>query len=97
MPAPPALYSSYLYKYLFKGPDHARFTVHSLEQEGDGDWLRDEYRDFVNGRYLFVQRGYLPVFQLQLCLEKSQCGVSPHVHLEGRNLGRMRPFSSRHW
>ena len=28
----------YLYKYLFKGPDHARFTVHSLEQEGDGDW-----------------------------------------------------------
>lgn len=41
----------YLYKYLFKGPDHANFTVHSLERDGDGE-PTDEYDEYLKGRYL---------------------------------------------
>jgi hypothetical protein len=41
----------YLYKYLFKGPDHTNFTVHSLERDGDGE-PTDEYDEYVKGRYL---------------------------------------------
>jgi hypothetical protein len=64
----------YLYKYLFKGPGHARFTVHSLEQDIDGDRPRDEYQVFMNGRYLssseaiyrFFVSGNIPVWCVSL-------------------------------
>lgn len=49
---PASLIFLYLFKYLFKGPDHARFTVHSLEQGADGEQPRDEYQEYVDGRYL---------------------------------------------
>ncbi|KAN0080965.1 hypothetical protein V8E54_004169, partial [Elaphomyces granulatus] len=74
----------YLYKYLFKGPGHARFTVHSLEQDIDGDRPRDEYQVFVNGRYL--EAIYLFGFN---CVWKHPSVVGLLVHLKGRNLGRI--------
>jgi hypothetical protein len=48
----------YLYKYLFKGPDHARFTVHSLGQDPDAEQPRDKYRDYVDGPYLSSTEAY---------------------------------------
>jgi len=79
----------YLYKYLFKGPDHARFTVHSLQQDGDGDLPRDEYQDFVNGRYLSSSESIYRFFGFN-CVWKNPSVVCLPVHLEGRNLGQMR-------
>lgn len=76
----------YLYKYLFKGPDHARF---SLEQDADADQPRDEYRDYVEGRFLSSTEAVYRFFGCHSVWKNPSVACLP-VHLEGRNLGRMR-------
>jgi hypothetical protein len=46
----------YLYKYMFKGPDHSQFHVHHNNQGEDAEQIeqqpRNEIKDDVNARYL---------------------------------------------
>ena len=41
-----------LFKYLFKGPDRARFNIHSLGGSMEEVDIPDEFKDYLNGRYL---------------------------------------------
>jgi hypothetical protein len=45
----------YLYKYMFKGPDHSQFHVHHNDQGKDAEQTEQQPRneiDYVNGCYL---------------------------------------------
>src|SRR3954468_22558074 len=42
----------YLFKYLFKGPDRAKFAVRPNGDQADDQQQVDEVQDYVKGRYL---------------------------------------------
>jgi len=47
----------YLFKYLFKGPDCANFSLRSLAGNNGDEEIMDEFRDYVNSRYLSTSEG----------------------------------------
>ena len=57
----------YLYKYLFKGPDQARYSIVSGESitEPDGQGVQNEhneFRDYVQARYLSSSEAVWRIF-----------------------------------
>jgi hypothetical protein len=76
----------YLFKYLFKGPDRARFSLHQLDSTREDV---DEYRDYVNARYLSATEAIYRIFNFESVYKNPSVRCLP-VHLEGRNLAQMR-------
>jgi hypothetical protein len=80
----------YLFKYLFKGPDRARFgirTLHDDRADGEEDQV-DEFRDYMNARYLSSSEAVYRILNFHTVSKRP--GVRClSVHLEGKNLGRM--------
>jgi hypothetical protein len=52
----------YLFKYLFKGPNHARFSLHQLNSTRED---MDKYRDYVNTYYLSVIEAIYWIFNFK--------------------------------
>lgn len=50
----------YLYKYLFKGPDHTNF--HIMETDGISTNNTDEFHDYIHGRYLSSSEAVWRIF-----------------------------------
>ncbi|KAJ6038891.1 hypothetical protein N7460_007608 [Penicillium canescens] len=80
----------YLFKYLFKGPDRARFGIralHDARADGEDDQI-DEFRDYMNARYLSSSEAVYRILNFHTVSKRP--GVRClSVHLEGKNLGRM--------
>jgi hypothetical protein len=71
---------SYLYKYLFKGPDRTMFSLSEVEV--------DEISDYINARYLSASEAMWRIFQWDIT-SKTPAVKSLHVHLQSRNLHQM--------
>ncbi|KAJ6038801.1 hypothetical protein N7460_007518 [Penicillium canescens] len=80
----------YLFKYLFKGPDRARFGIralHDARADNEDDQI-DEFRDDMNARYLSSSEAVYRILNFHTVSKRP--GVRClSVHLEGKNLGRM--------
>jgi hypothetical protein len=73
----------YLYKYLFKGPDQARFQV----EINDGDDV-NEFEEYVKARYLSSAEAVWRIFNFDITRKKPAV-ESLSVHLLNRNLHQM--------
>ncbi|RPB28024.1 hypothetical protein L211DRAFT_778561, partial [Terfezia boudieri ATCC MYA-4762] len=49
----------YLYKYLFKGPDHTTFNMYNPNID---DIDHDEFKDYIHGRYLSSSEAVWQIF-----------------------------------
>jgi hypothetical protein len=74
----------YLYKYLFKGPDHARFQI-----ETTGETELNEFEDYIQARYLSSAEAVWRILNFNIT-NKTPAIVALAVHLPGRNLPQMR-------
>ena len=72
----------YLYKYLFKGPDQAKFIVEGEEEPFN------EFEDYINARYLSSSEAVWRILNFDIT-NKSPSVISLSVHLPNRNLGQM--------
>jgi hypothetical protein len=78
----------YLFKYLFKGPDRTRFSLHAVSSPQDENELVDEYEDYVSARYLSSSEAVYRIFGFETVRKSPAVRCLP-VHLEGKNLPRM--------
>jgi len=75
----------YLYKYLFKGPDNARYTITDPNQPHSAT---DEIKDFVNARYVSASEGTWSIFGNETTRKFPVVTCLP-VHLPGENFHQM--------
>jgi hypothetical protein len=84
----------YLFKYLFKGPDRARFSIcilynaHADTETNDVD----EFSDYMNARYLSSSEAVYRILNFRTVSKRPSVRCLT-VYLEGKNLGRMRDRS----
>ena len=77
----------YLYKYLFKGPDHTFFRIqHESERI-------DEITDYVNGRYLSSPEAAWRILGFDITSKEPSVDCLP-VHLSGQNTPQFAGGSS---
>jgi hypothetical protein len=70
----------YLYKYLFKGPDHTYFHV-----QQDSDKTIDKVCDYVDGRYLSAPEAAWRMLGFEITSKDPSVTCLP-VHLPGENI-----------
>jgi len=73
----------YLYKYLFKGPDNARYTITNPNQQHN-----DEIKDFVNACYVCASEATWRIFGFEIS-RRFPAVTSLTVHLPGENFQQM--------
>ena len=71
---------SYLYKYLYKGPDCTLFQLNHSEQEHV-----DELKDYVEGRYLSAHEAAWRILGFHITSKTLSVSCLP-VHLPGENI-----------
>ncbi|KIJ40641.1 hypothetical protein M422DRAFT_109402, partial [Sphaerobolus stellatus SS14] len=71
----------YMYKYVFKGPDHINFQIQNPEREKN---LTDEVNDYINGRYLSATEAAWRILGFQITSKKPAVTCLP-VHLPNQN------------
>jgi hypothetical protein len=74
----------YLYKYLFKGPDHARFQIETTEET-----KLNEFEDYMQAYYLSSAEAVWRILNFDIT-NRIPAIMSLAVHLPGRNLPQMR-------
>jgi hypothetical protein len=75
----------YLFKYLFKGPNCARFSLYQLDSTREDV---DKYRDYMNTYYLSAIEAIYQIFNFESIYKNPSIQCLP-VYLEGRNLAQM--------
>lgn len=80
----------YLYKYLFKGPDHTLFRVRC----NDSDHI-DEIVDYVNGRYLSAPESAWRILAFDITSKEPSVTCLP-VHLPGQNTPQFAQGTAHH-
>lgn len=70
----------YLYKYLFKEPDHAPFRISQANSE-----RTDEIEDYINGRYLSAPEATRRILGFDISSKEPSVTCLP-VHLPGGNV-----------
>jgi hypothetical protein len=78
-----ALIFLYLFKYLFKGPNHAKFNI-SIGKE---DTI-DKFKDYLNGQYLSASEVVYWILGFDT-VYKSPSVCYLLIHLPGKNLSRI--------
>jgi hypothetical protein len=73
----------YLYKYLFKGPDTARYPITDPEAE-----QVDQIKDLMNARYVSACEAMRRIFGFEI-MRKTPCGICLLVYLPGDNFHQM--------
>jgi len=76
---------SYLYKYLYKGPDTAFFAVNDIIPGSDGPTLVNEINDYQKGRYLSAPEACWRILEFEVT-RKEPMVESLLIHLPGRNV-----------
>jgi hypothetical protein len=79
----------YLFKYLFKGPDQAKFSLDSLGSATGEEEVIDEYKDYISGRYLSASEAVYRIFNFDT-VYKNPSVRCLSIHLEGKNLASIR-------
>jgi hypothetical protein len=80
----------YLFKYLFKGPNYVRFSLHQLDSTREDV---DKYRDYVNACYLSVTEAIYWIFNFESIYKNPSIQCLP-VYLEGRNLAQIQQLDT---
>lgn len=81
----------YLYKYLFKGPDHALFHIHTTTPD-----IREpinEPKDYINGRYLSSPEGAWRILGFKTTSKEPSVNCLP-IHLPGENIPQFNHTAS---
>ena len=81
---------TYLYKYLYKGPDHTHYRVRSQD-----DGPIDEIRDYVEGRYLSAHEAAWRILGFHITSKTPAVACLP-VHLPGENIARFTGGAESH-
>jgi len=79
---------SYLYKYLYKGPDTAFFAVDDIIPS-DGPMPVNEINDYQKGRYLSAPEACWHILEFEVT-RKEPAVESLLIHLPGRNVPQFR-------
>jgi len=79
----------YLYKYLFKGPDQARFRFETAAGGLTSVVVDNEFRDYISGRYFSFSEAVCWIFSFGLILKRPPVRCLP-VYLENSQLGQMK-------
>ena len=79
----------YLFKYLFKGPDQAKFSFRNLSADTEDFEVVDEFQDYMNSRYLSTSEGVYRILGFNIVYKNPSVRCLP-VHLENKNLPRMK-------
>ena len=74
----------YLYKYFYKGPDHALFHVYEQGHDAS-DKRKDEIQDYVRGRYLSAPEAAWRILGYHIS-EKHPPVSTLSIHLPGQNI-----------
>jgi hypothetical protein len=72
----------YLYKYLFKGPDHAYFQI----QNGSEQRI-NEIDDYIWGRYICATEAAWQIFAFDITTKQPSVTCLP-IHLPGQNISQ---------
>ena len=79
----------YLYKYLFKGPDHTHFLITQHQQDNDeAETQLDEFKDYINGRYLSSSEAVWRIFNFHIT-QQTPTVKALRVHLPNQQLYQM--------
>src|ERR1700679_3277745 len=73
----------YLYKYMFKGPDHSYFHIRRPSEEQDHP--TNEIKDYVEGRYLSSPEAAWRILGFHITSKKPSVR-SLSIHLPGENI-----------
>jgi len=79
---------SYLYKYLYKGPDTTFFTVEDAVLT-DGPHPVNEITDYEKGRYLSAPEACWRIFEFEITRKEPAVEGLP-IHLPGHNIPQFR-------
>jgi hypothetical protein len=79
----------YLYKYMFKGPDKAKFSIRNPETDHV-----DEFEDWINARYLSASEAAWRIFGYETS-RKSPAVIAIYCHLPDHNLFQMSRTSKQ--
>jgi hypothetical protein len=74
----------YLFKYLFKGPDQARFNIHNNEED-----IITKFNNYLNGQYLSVSEAIYRILGFKTVYKSPSVCCLP-IHLPGRNLSTIQ-------
>jgi hypothetical protein len=74
----------YLYKYLFKGPDHAYFQIRN---GADSEQRINEIDDYVCGRYICATEAAWRIFGFDITTKQPSVTCLP-IHLPGQNIAQ---------
>ena len=78
----------YLYKYLFKGPDHTQFRLLQNEETGV-----NKITDYINGRYLSAPEAAWRILNFEIVHKQPSVSCLP-VHLPSQNTPQFLQGSS---
>lgn len=85
---------SYLYKYLYKGPDHALFSINDVDDEGPRLWPVNEVEDYQKARYLSAPEAAWRILGFEITRKEPSVESLP-VHLPGKNIPQFRRAGAR--
>ena len=74
----------YLFKYLFKGPNYAKFNISTGEED-----TINEFKDYLNGQYLSASEAVYQILGFETVYKSPSVCYLP-IYLPGRNLSRIR-------
>ena len=79
----------YLYKYMFKGPDHSQYQFRKLDNQTNSyeqaSERKNEVKDYVDGRYLSSPEAAWRILNFQITM-KNPTVRALTVHLPGQNI-----------
>lgn len=78
----------YLYKYLFKGPDQARFNFQAASENAAVPSVEDELETYIGGRYLSSSEVVYRIFAFHITSKQPSVRCLA-VHLENTQLGQL--------
>ncbi|CAG8731674.1 4677_t:CDS:2, partial [Racocetra fulgida] len=78
----------YLYKYLFKGPDHINYTINN-KFENSSQQPINEFNDYINGRYLSAPEAAWRIFRYPVTTSDPSVLTLP-IHLQNANIPQYR-------
>ena len=79
----------YLFKYLFKGPDQARFNFQDASEDADAPPKEDELETYITGRYLSSSEAVYRIFAFHNTSKHPSVRCLA-IHLQNAQLGQLQ-------
>lgn len=84
---------SYLYKYIYKGPDQAKITIQMEENNETEHEIVDKIKDYLNAQYLSAIEAVWRIFKYKITLQSPSVTCLP-IHLPNEQIILRRNYSN---